>query len=170
MSPSPTRRHRSRLPRLPFSGGEAGCLLDTRIERLITTREEGLRQWAAVDIELAHHGLSALHHWIIENTLPAKVRRLTGQRIHLHDRLRDDHDAIAELCGLTVACALPRFRRRALAGTGWQPGRGTSAPTYFVGRCLMIFPGEYRRWKSEEDAADQPRPLPPYATCGYGTP
>ncbi|MFJ8390946.1 hypothetical protein ACIQ9Q_42070 [Streptomyces sp. NPDC094438] len=126
-------------------------------------------QWATVDDELARYGMSVLHSWFADSSVGSRVHRLTGQMLRLDSRLARDSDAVSELIGTTIAVSLHHFRRRALAGTGWQPHRGASARTYFVGRCLLALPGEHRRFIREQLAAGPPS-LPLYeAAHAMGT-
>lgn len=52
---------------------------------------------------------------------------------------------------MTVACALPRFRQRALIDGGWTYEGGASITTYFMGACLYDFPNEFRRYRVGEE-------------------
>ncbi|WP_138968616.1 hypothetical protein [Streptomyces sp. YIM 121038] len=100
--------------------------------------------------ELTAYALPILQGWIADMSLPTRIRRLTGQAIRLDPRLPSDHEAAGELLGLTIAVSLDIFRRRALAGTGWHPGHGAHAQTYFLRRCLMSFPREHQRFTREQ--------------------
>ncbi|MEU8569851.1 hypothetical protein AB0C51_16095 [Streptomyces pathocidini] len=111
-----------------------------------------------VEDELARYGIAVLYSWIVDGSLQSRIRRLSGHAVHLSSEHLADHDGLSELVHTTVAVALRQFRRRALAGTGWQPEKGASVRTFFIGRCLLSFPNEYRRWVREQR---QWGPLPP---------
>jgi hypothetical protein len=63
----------------------------------------------------------------------------------LLDQLATDRDVRKELAAITVAAALPRFRDKALIGGAWDPSKGASITTYFMGACVFAFPNELRR-------------------------
>jgi DNA-directed RNA polymerase specialized sigma24 family protein len=59
------------------------------------------------------------------------------------------HDAL-ELAEDTVAEAIVHFRDRVLKRGVWDPAKGASLTTYFIGNCLMFqFPNLYRTWRSD---------------------
>jgi DNA-directed RNA polymerase specialized sigma24 family protein len=61
------------------------------------------------------------------------------------EELHRDSDAREELANMTVALALPRFKKHALVGSGWRIDGGASLTTYFMGACLYVFPNEFRK-------------------------
>ncbi|MFJ3310472.1 hypothetical protein ACIPSA_47405 [Streptomyces sp. NPDC086549] len=46
----------------------------------------------------------------------------------------------------SVAAAAPRFVERALRGSEWDPDKGASLFTFFVGGCVMAFGDVFRNW------------------------
>lgn len=58
-------------------------------------------------------------------------------------------DDRAELSAETVAHALVFFRTHILQAGRWDPGRGATIKTYFIGACLHQFPNVYMRWERE---------------------
>lgn len=113
--------------------------------------------------ELAKYAVAVLCGWMHSGyvfRLMARRGFPLGPSERELDELHRDADVRQELAVIVVAVALRRFRERALAGGGWKPDRGASLTTYFVGTCLTVFPGEFRRYRAEsrrwraQDAAD----------------
>lgn len=59
-------------------------------------------------------------------------------------------DEVCELTNETVAKAIWHFRHDVLLKRRWDPGRGATLRTFFVGQCLIRFPNIYRRWRAGE--------------------
>jgi DNA-directed RNA polymerase specialized sigma24 family protein len=55
-----------------------------------------------------------------------------------------------QLADETVARALRGFRDTVLVTGRWDPARGASLKTYFIGQCLVRFPNVYRFWLRTE--------------------
>ncbi|WP_146051258.1 hypothetical protein [Streptomyces noursei] len=58
---------------------------------------------------------------------------------------------MTELLGITIAVSLRQFRRKVSSGKEWNFDCKFSACNYFIGRCLLSFPSEHRRWAREQD-------------------
>ncbi|MEV0322984.1 RNA polymerase sigma factor [Streptomyces sp. NPDC050658] len=110
------------------------------------------QEWDRLNDTLARYGYSVLRAWIGDGTVFSRIDALLHIRLAPSMDLRDDPDAAAELAGLTVAVAIPAFRDQLEHGSSWDPRRGASLRTYFIGQCLMRFPNEYRRWLREHRA------------------
>ncbi|GGV54758.1 hypothetical protein [Streptomyces spectabilis] len=133
--------------------------LECRIAHLVEHQKDDPQHWVEIDDALAHYSLSALRSWFTDGTITTRVQRLTGRRLTLDKRLINDRDAVTQLIGTTIAVSLRHFHRRALAGTGWQPHRGAGVRPYFIGRCLLSLPSEYRRFCREQPLL-YPAPAP----------
>ncbi|WP_406436583.1 hypothetical protein OHB14_61980 [Streptomyces sp. NBC_01613] len=98
--------------------------------------------------ELARYGISVLRGWMhsgyIFHLLAVRGFRLNPHELQL-ENLTDNSELREELASMTVACALPRFRQRALMGGGWRFEGGASITTYFIGACLYVFCNEWRK-------------------------
>jgi DNA-directed RNA polymerase specialized sigma24 family protein len=55
------------------------------------------------------------------------------------------------------------FRRVALIGGRWRADGGASLLTYYVGACIQVYPGIYRKWYREyrRRTAIEPQATPP---------
>lgn len=113
--------------------------------------------------DLASYGVQVMKGWLYTGHIFAVLndRRLpqTPSAEELGELIHDPH-LREELASLTVAQALPTFRDRALRAGQWDPTKGASLTTFFVGACVYSFSNVYRehrrraaRW-SRQDAAD----------------
>lgn len=63
-------------------------------------------------------------------------------------------DVADELAGETVAKAPSPLRDDVLMKGRWDPTRGATIKTYFIGQCLIRFPNIYRSWLANEASQD----------------
>ncbi|MFY1573333.1 hypothetical protein ACN26Z_00365 [Verrucosispora sp. WMMD703] len=102
--------------------------------------------------ELAAYGMAVLRGWMHSGyvfTLSAtRGFSLNPSEAELEELFRDS-DAREELAIMTVALALPRFRKNALVGGGWRFEGGASLATYFMGACLYEFPNQMRTRRAQ---------------------
>lgn len=113
------------------------------VDRLMWERYEG-PTWDAFCRVLAEYGIAVLYAWIRNGKifLECKRRGFGGlqQRRHLSDA-----DEAQSLAGETVAISLRFFRDEVLIPARWDPTRGATLRTYFVGACIRHFPNVYTR-------------------------
>ncbi|MFJ3791355.1 RNA polymerase sigma factor [Kitasatospora sp. NPDC090091] len=129
-------------------------MADQRIVELLSHDGfEGQRYERFVE-ELVRYGIAVLRAWMHSGYIFKLVggrgfglnpNELELEELHLNDDLRE------ELATMTVACALPRFRRRAFVEGGWRFEGGASITTYFMGACIYDFPNEFRKWRTSEE-------------------
>jgi hypothetical protein len=100
--------------------------------------------------ELVKYGLAVLTGWTMRGMIFEKVRKKSfGGLTPPPDDTLENYDAASELAGLVVTVALREFRERVLIPRIWDPAKGASIKTFFVGQCLKQFPNIYRQWYSE---------------------
>jgi DNA-directed RNA polymerase specialized sigma24 family protein len=110
-------------------------------------------EWHELLSVLADYGWAVLRQWLVNGTIHRMaasqgrggVRGLSKIPAGL---IADGDDAHA-LAVMTVQSALPRFLR-SLAEGEWQVDGGANLATYFIGRCLMVFPDVFQRWSREQ--------------------
>lgn len=104
--------------------------------------------WHEVANLLAAYGLRVLTAWIIDGTI---VRRCTdkGWSGPWDGRCRA-REIAEQLAADTVAVALIKFRDTVLMPCRWQPDRGASLSTFFIGQCLLRWANVYRQWRRAE--------------------
>lgn len=100
--------------------------------------------------EMAKYGIAVMTAWIRTHQIFGKMRERGrgGIAAPPGDELRSQETA-QELAMETVAVALHNFRTHVLLPGKWDPARGASIRTYFVGQCLIQFSNVYRRWYKE---------------------
>jgi DNA-directed RNA polymerase specialized sigma24 family protein len=109
------------------------------------------REWERFRRALAEYALQVIRAWC----LTGKIRQLCarkgfGQLPAAPRRLqRDDADEIA---ADTVALALNHFREHVLIPRRWDPSKGASLRTFFVGSCIYSYSNAYARWCRENRA------------------
>ena len=105
--------------------------------------------------ELAKYGYAVMIAWIKKGLILGRCRQrgfggLPEPPVGAFARA----DVADELAGETVAKALHHFRDDVLMKGRWDPNRGATIKTYFVGQCLIRFPNIYRSWLANEARQD----------------
>lgn len=127
-------------------------LLEERLARLEADKELVLRlgllgfagrEWDAFVRVLAEYGIQVFRSWLRTGKVFAECRHSGPRR-----RFRDA-DEIAEISGEIVAEAIAGFRNDVLIPSTWDPTKGASLRTYFIGNCKLRFANVYRRWVAE---------------------
>lgn len=143
-----------------FEGTEAAehlARLDADAALLTTlelARFEG-KEWNRFAEALAQYGYQVIRAWVATGTIYAKCRaRGFGGADVAEPSWGVDKAEIESLANETVALAVRGFRERVLMKGRWDPKRGATLKTFFIGQCLMRFPTAFRRWR------EQCRPLP----------
>ncbi|MFN6122010.1 MAG: RNA polymerase sigma factor [Actinomycetes bacterium] len=114
--------------------------------------------WATVADALVAYAWAVIGAWVNTGIIHARCR---SKGIHVSDpaaaRRLHPHEA-EELVSDTVSHALIHFRDHVLANGRWDPAKGASLSTFFIGNCLLQYPNVYRRWRRTQTA--RPGPLP----------
>jgi len=117
------------------------------VTRLQLARFEG-PDWAKFATELARYGIAVLGSWMYKRTIFARLQARGVGVPSLPDE-GWDYETRSELAGFTVAIALRKFRETVLVPHRWDPNRGATLRTFFIGQCLIRFPNVYREWLAE---------------------
>lgn len=126
-------------------------------DRLAATGYMG-RDWDYVAAELIKYGYAVLISWMRSGVI---WRRLADKNItglptpppwEWHDETWND------LAGSTLVIAVEKFRDTVLAPGRWNPDRGASLKTFFIGQCLFRFPNPYRSWHTAVTARQREVP------------
>lgn len=102
--------------------------------------------------ELAAYGYTILASWMRRGLIYqhcADRGRPVGATEAERGELASDPDQCEELAMETAAVSLTFFRDRVLLRQRWDVTAGATIATYFVGACLLQFPGVFRRWRGE---------------------
>lgn len=132
-SPTPAGRHMARL--------EADLML---MLRLSADGFEG-STWNLVATGLVEYGYAVMRAWITSGLVFSKCRE-RGVALSSPSDIRPSPDDVVDLAEDVVADAIVNFRDHVLRVGRWDPRRGASLTTYFVGNCLLQFPNHHRRW------------------------
>lgn len=114
------------------------------LRRVRAAQAEGFTgaAWAELSTSLAHYAYGVIGAWIGEGTVFAHCRR---KQIKVSRGRRFRPDDAEDLLAETVATSVVLFRDVLAAGQ-WDPAKGASLSTYFIGHCLMQFSPIYRSW------------------------
>lgn len=112
------------------------------------------KEWEPVATEFARYGLAVLSAWIGNGRIFQEVKKVTKIALVPHEG-GFNHQDREDLATDTVVAALPAFLE-VLKAKRWDPTKGASLKTYFVGQCKWQFPNVYKRWQRMND-----RPSPP---------
>jgi DNA-directed RNA polymerase specialized sigma24 family protein len=100
--------------------------------------------------ELAKYGLAVIRGWIVRDLILGKVAERGFGRLApppIKQSLLEDADGLADE---TVTRALHAFREKVLLPGVWDPRKGASLRTFFIGQCLMQFSNVYRSWLADQ--------------------
>lgn len=102
--------------------------------------------WTAFANELARYGLAVLGSWMATGVIYKQCAE-KGRRIGSLGRPFSEEE-IVDLANLTVAEAIAFFKDRVLKRHRWDPAKGASLRTYFIGQCVLRYPAVYRRFRT----------------------
>jgi RNA polymerase sigma factor (sigma-70 family) len=101
--------------------------------------------------ELARYGHAVMMAWVRRGLIFGKCRdRGLGGLEEPPPGAMAQPDVAEELANETVAKSLHYFRENVLMRGQWNPNRGASIKSYFIGQCLIRFPNIYRSWLRTE--------------------
>jgi DNA-directed RNA polymerase specialized sigma24 family protein len=101
------------------------------------------------EAELAAYGYPVMMALTRTGEIMKRVAEM-GRPLGVRDTiLRWSRDDRSELCLETVARALVFFRTKVLIPGKWNPTRGTTVKTYFIGACLFQFTNVFQQWDRE---------------------
>ncbi|MFG2010785.1 RNA polymerase sigma factor [Micromonospora sp. NPDC048868] len=85
--------------------------------------------------------------WIKSGKMSRKCREV-GRPVGVLPEGVDRQD-VDDLATDTAVEGAALFRRVALIGGRWRPDGGASLLTYYIGACIQVYPGIYRKWHRE---------------------
>jgi len=100
--------------------------------------------------EIAKYGLAVILGWIYRGLIWSKIKEKSWGSIEPEPwpgSLIEDAQSLADE---TVVKALVVFREKVLLPGRWDPRKGASLRTFFVGQCLKQFCNVYRDWRREQ--------------------
>jgi DNA-directed RNA polymerase specialized sigma24 family protein len=102
-------------------------------------------EWEPIATEFARYGLGVLPAWLATGKMFVEVRKTTKVRLVPHEG-GFDRETLNDLATDTVVAALPAFLE-VLKQKRWDPAKGASLKTYFLGKCKWEFLNVYKKWQ-----------------------
>ena len=121
--------------------GDADLLLDLQLNNYAPA------VWNPIAEEFARYGLAVISSWIRRGLIFGYVTQATGFGFpNMETERIRDADAVHDLASMTVVNALNAFLDIALKARKWDPTKGASLKTYFIGQCKIQFANVYKEW------------------------
>ena len=121
--------------------GDANLLLNLQLNAYAP------KVWDPVAEEFARYGLAVFRSWIRQGLVFGIVTKATGFGFfELPEGRITDPVEVEDLASMTVVLALRDFLEKVLKQNKWDPQRGASLKTYFIGQCKWQFPNVYKEW------------------------
>ena len=98
--------------------------------------------------ELVRYGVGVLTAWIARGTVFDKCAK-KGRAVERPPAGALDLIEAESMAGEVITVALAHFRTDVLLPGRWDPARGASLTTFFVGQCILRFPNIYRSWLAQ---------------------
>lgn len=108
------------------------------------------RDYARFATELARYGHAVTVAWIRKGAIFGKCRERGFGLPEPPLGALTQPDVAEGLANETITLALRSFRDNVLLPGLWDPARGASIKTFFIGQCLFRFPNVYRAWLTNE--------------------
>lgn len=154
-----------RFESTPAARRLAHIAADQEIMLRLSVEGFGGRAWVEVSEALVQYGWAVMEAWIITGQVFVKCgeKHLGGGTL-APPRGGMPRDDAVQLASDTVGDAIVNFRDNVLARGQWDPSRGASLATFFIGNCLLRFVNHYRKWRAttmrervQEDVEPEPR-------------
>lgn len=95
--------------------------------------------------ELARYGVAVMTAWMVTGSIFEKCAR-KGRPVERPRTGTLDRTEAESMAGEVVTVALAYFRAEVLLPGVWDPAKGASVTTFFIGQCILRFPNIYRNW------------------------
>ena len=122
---------------------------DVELHRRLTDENFEGPCWDRFVEVLVEFAFPVLTTWIVSGAIGRHVARNARVLLEAPPSSITQEDA-EDLALETIADALGPFRDRVLRANEWDPSRGTTLTTWWVGYCLLRFPDVYRRWHTAQ--------------------
>lgn len=107
------------------------------------------KEWEPIATEFARYGLGVLPAWLASGKIFVEVRRTTKVQLIPHEG-GFDRETRDDLATDIVVAALPAFLE-VLKENRWDPAKGASLKTFFLGKCKWEFLNVYKKWQRLHD-------------------
>ncbi len=120
---------------------------DTELAQALMWAQYEGPAWRKFREVLARYGVAVIQKWILSGRIFRECARKGFGGIR---RRRPHDDEALGMAGETVARAMVFFREKVLIPGAWDPTRGASLRTYFIGACVLHFPNVYDLLQGDE--------------------
>ena len=105
--------------------------------------------WQEIAGALVEYGFQVMRAWVVTGQVFVKLAE-KGRSVPSPPQGGIPRPDALVLAEDTVADAIVDFRDRVLRNGQWDPARGASLTTFFIGNCLLFqFPNLYRSWRRD---------------------
>ena len=87
--------------------------------------------------------------WIATNVIRERVAERARKKLAKPPTALTQHDA-EDLAADTIARVLEKFRVDVLGAGTWNPKKGASLKTFWIGYCVLKYPDLYDRWCTQQ--------------------
>jgi len=139
----------------------------TRLDRLCADAELAQRlhaagytgrDWDYFVTELLKYGYAILISWMRTGMIWRRLNDRNVGGLPTPPQWEWRQDTWESLASDTLIIAIEKFRDTVLIPGRWDPKRGASLKTFFIGQCLIRFPNVYRSWHTVTEARQTERP------------
>lgn len=106
-------------------------------------------EWEEIVGELASYGWGVAFSWLLKGHMETRCKEAGRPCPRLHEYTRRPEWAESLASDLMIESII-RFRDEVLVPGTWDPMKGASLKTYFVGQMLKRFANVHREWKRRE--------------------
>lgn len=148
-----------------FEGEELPA--DERLDRLLADADLLYRlqlsgyapeEWKRPSEEFGRYGYDVFVGWIFKDQVWEKVYEKTGWKLQRPSNPFTEED-VHTLAGDTVIASLDSFLEYVLKRNKWDPRRGASLKSYFVGQGCFQFPNALKAWRRKKERFSVERPM-----------
>lgn len=107
--------------------------------------------WDLFANEVARYGLAVIRGWLRDGRILEKCREKGIRAPLLPAHATADHHTLMSLADDIVTLALVKYRDEVLMADRWDPARGASLRTFFIGQCLFQYANVARAWIREQN-------------------
>lgn len=122
---------------------------DADLERALRSRGFDGEDWDFVVDMFAEYGVAVIGGWLRRGLMVARCAEKKIKAPALPDHVRRDEEAVYDIATETVAESIVTFRDHVLVPGRWDPAKGASLRTFFIGQCMLRYPNIARRFLTQ---------------------
>lgn len=122
---------------------------DADLERALRAQGFDGPDWDFVVGAFAEYGVAVIGGWLRHGRMAAICAEKGIKAPALPDQVRRDEEAVYDIATETVAESIVAFRDHVLVPGKWDPAKGASLRTFFIGQCKWRYPNIARRFLTQ---------------------